>query len=105
MEYISTRNQVPAVPFSLAVEQGLAPDGGLYIPKELPDLRPYLVAWSDLSYPDLCKAFFNLFATNFCITRKECHRLIRSFKKKSSGHKVLCLKIENDPKNRKSKKS
>lgn len=64
MEYISTRNQVPAVPFSLAVEQGLAPDGGLYIPKELPDLRPYLVAWSDLSYPDLCKAFFTLFATD-----------------------------------------
>ena len=57
MEYISTRNQVPSVPFSIAVEHGLAPDGGLYIPKELPNLEPYLKAWSALDYPDLCKAF------------------------------------------------
>ena len=60
MEYISTRNQVPSVPFSLAVEHGLAPDGGLYIPKELPNLKPHLKAWSVLDYPDLCKAFFSL---------------------------------------------
>lgn len=64
MEYISTRNQVPAVSFSQAVEHGLAPDGGLYIPSQLPDLKPYLESWSELSYPELCKAFFALFATD-----------------------------------------
>jgi len=64
MEYISTRNQVPSVPFSLAVEHGLAPDGGLYIPRELPNLVPHLKSWTALDYPDLCKAFFSLFATD-----------------------------------------
>ena len=64
MEYKSTRNQVPKVSFSQAVEHGLAPDGGLYIPCQLPDLKPYLESWSELSYPDLCKAFFALFATD-----------------------------------------
>ena len=64
MEYISTRNQDTKVSFSQAVEHGLAPDGGLYIPSELPDLMPYLEAWETLSYSELCKAFFKLFATD-----------------------------------------
>ena len=64
MEYKSTRNQVSKVSFSQAVEHGLAPDGGLYIPCQLPDLKPYLKQWSELSYPDLCKAFFAIFATD-----------------------------------------
>ena len=36
MQYISTRGQVPAVSFSTAVAQGLAPDGGLYLPVSYP---------------------------------------------------------------------
>lgn len=64
MQFISTRGQVPAVSFSTAVAQGLAPDGGLYLPEELPDLRPYLEDWSKLSYAELCEAFFAVFATD-----------------------------------------
>ena len=64
MEYISTRNSDSKVSFSQAVEHGLAPDGGLYIPSKLPDLKPHLDSWSVLSYPELCKAFFALFATD-----------------------------------------
>ena len=64
MEYISTRNPNTKVSFSQAVEHGLAPDGGLYIPNQLPDLKPFLDSWSALSYPELCKAFFALFATD-----------------------------------------
>lgn len=63
MKYISTRGQVPPVDFSTAVAQGLAPDGGLYLPRELPDLTPRLAAWSKLDYPGLCEAFFSVFAT------------------------------------------
>ncbi|MGB1127805.1 MAG: threonine synthase [Opitutales bacterium] len=64
MRFISTRGQVPPVSFSTAVAQGLAPDGGLYLPEELPDLRPHLDAWSSLAYAELCEAFFSLFATD-----------------------------------------
>jgi threonine synthase len=36
MKYISTRAQSPAVGFLEAVDQGLAPDGGLYVPERFP---------------------------------------------------------------------
>jgi threonine synthase len=64
MQYISTRGQVPPVSFSTALAQGLAPDGGLYLPKDLPDLTPFLQQWEALSYAELCEAFFALFATD-----------------------------------------
>lgn len=62
MRFVSTRGEAPPVPFSTAVAQGLAPDGGLYLPEELPDLRLFLSEWEKLSYPELCLAFFELFA-------------------------------------------
>tara|TARA_Y100000588_G_scaffold345675_1_gene393126 strand:+ start:892 stop:2250 length:1359 start_codon:yes stop_codon:yes gene_type:complete len=62
MRFVSTRGEAPPVSFSTAVAQGLAPDGGLYLPEELPDLQPFLSKWQKLSYPDLCLAFFGLFA-------------------------------------------
>ncbi len=64
MQYISTRGQVPAVSFSTAVAEGLAPDGGLYLPEELPDLKPHLSDWSKLDFASLCEAFFGIFATD-----------------------------------------
>jgi len=64
MRYISTRGGVPPVGFSQAVAEGLAPDGGLYLPEELPDLRPFLADWSRLDYAGLCEAFFSVFATD-----------------------------------------
>ncbi|MFT4902167.1 MAG: threonine synthase [Lentimonas sp.] len=80
MQYISTRGQVPPVSFSTAVAQGLAPDGGLYLPQQMPDLTPYLPAWSQLSYADLCEAFFAVFATD--IERAELSEIVaRSYTK------------------------
>ena len=37
MDYISTRGRSPAVDSAQAVLQGLAPDGGLYVPRVLPE--------------------------------------------------------------------
>ncbi len=34
--FVSTRGEAPAVPLSQAISRGLAPDGGLYVPKQLP---------------------------------------------------------------------
>ena len=58
MRFVSTRGQSASVGFSEAVEQGLAPDGGLYLPENFPDLRESADHWEDLSYPDLCFEFF-----------------------------------------------
>ncbi|MBT0955994.1 threonine synthase [Alphaproteobacteria bacterium KMM 3653] len=38
MQYISTRGQAPAISFEDAMMSGLAPDGGLYVPSEVPQL-------------------------------------------------------------------
>ena len=64
MNYLSTRGHAERVSFSQAVATGLAPDGGLYLPEELPSLSKYLKDWEKLSYPDLCFAFFQNFATD-----------------------------------------
>ena len=39
MKYVSTRGNSPAVSFGEAVAQGLAPDGGLYVPEKWPRLE------------------------------------------------------------------
>lgn len=40
MEYISTRGQAPEASFCEILLAGLAPDGGLYVPKEYPTITP-----------------------------------------------------------------
>ena len=40
MEFISTRDTSHAVPLSDALSQGLAPDGGLYVPASFPSVDP-----------------------------------------------------------------
>jgi threonine synthase len=40
IRYHSTRNAGPTVPISRAIAAGLAPDGGLYVPEQLPRLDP-----------------------------------------------------------------
>lgn len=40
MKYISTRGQSEEVDFIEACLQGLAPDGGLYVPKDYPEIAP-----------------------------------------------------------------
>ncbi|MCD9086661.1 threonine synthase [Stenotrophomonas sp. SY1] len=39
MNFISTRNASPAVSLSQAIAAGLAPDGGLYVPQQMPAAR------------------------------------------------------------------
>lgn len=64
MRFVSTRGQASTDSFREVVARGLAPDGGLYLPESLPDLRPHLAEWSRLGYADLCSAFLRLFATD-----------------------------------------
>ncbi|MGR3454787.1 threonine synthase [Pseudooceanicola sp.] len=54
MKYISTRGQAPALSFEDAMLTGLARDGGLYVPDEIPTMTPEdIAALSGLSYEDV----------------------------------------------------
>lgn len=75
MHYHSTRGQTAPHTFSAAVEAGLAPDGGLFLPESLPDISGRLAAWEKLSYPALAAEFFQLFAPE--IPAEEWHALTR----------------------------
>lgn len=52
MNYLSTRGGSAPVTSAYAIKQGLAPDGGLYLPDEIPALsREDLCALCDMDYP------------------------------------------------------
>lgn len=54
MRYISTRGQAPAIPFDQVMLSGLAPDGGLYMPTEWPQLDADEVkAMATRTYPEV----------------------------------------------------
>ena len=54
MKFISTRGDAPALSFEEVVLAGLASDGGLYVPDELPTFSSQEIAsWSGLSYQQL----------------------------------------------------
>jgi len=76
MKFISTRGSCAAVSFSEAVAQGLAPDGGLYLPNPLPKIdRATFESWAKLSYAELCEEFFALFAD---FDRAELSRIVKN---------------------------
>ncbi len=69
MKYISTRGNAPAKNFTEILLGGLAPDGGLYLPEEYPQVtRAELDAWRKLSYADLAFAVLSKFATDIPAT-------------------------------------
>jgi threonine synthase len=95
MKYHSTRGEVPSVDFSTAVEHGLAPDGGLYLPEVLPDLSPFLKDWETLNYPELCEAFFAHFATD--LEADELHRIVsKSYDKFDDPAIAPIRKLDNE---------
>jgi threonine synthase len=54
VKYISTRGLCPAQTFEQVLLTGLAPDGGLYVPENLPKFSlEEIASWRGLSYPEL----------------------------------------------------
>src|SRR6056297_53598 len=54
MQYLSTRGGISPIPFSQAVMMGLASDGGLLLPRNIPRIGPETFSsWSGLSYAEL----------------------------------------------------
>lgn len=58
MKYNSTRGEAEPVDFTGALVNGLAPDGGLYVPETIPQLPP---GWDSWSYPEAMANVLHLF--------------------------------------------
>lgn len=66
MKYISTRNNSKSVSAAEAIVRGMVPEGGLYVPEEIPYLDHNVLAeMVDLSYQDLAKRILALYLDDF----------------------------------------
>lgn len=62
MRYISTRGKAPALNFEEVVLTGLASDGGLYVPEQLPFYsKEEIASWHGLDYRELAFILFQPF--------------------------------------------
>ncbi len=61
MRYLSTRGGAPPLTFKQAVMDGLAGDGGLFVPERIPCVRAEMDALRGLSFTDLAKALLPKF--------------------------------------------
>ncbi|MGO1769100.1 MAG: threonine synthase [Microbacterium sp.] len=77
MQYISTRGGMEPAPFCETLLEGLAPDGGLAVPEELPRIdAEQLEIWRGLDYAGLATEVLGLFATD--IPREELARMCQA---------------------------
>ena len=74
MRYVSTRNNCDEASFFEAFANGLAPDGGLYVPAELPNLPEDLVSDDAEPYPAVAVDFLEMFDTDH--TPQELFKLV-----------------------------
>ncbi len=65
ISYKSTRGDGETYTASQAILQGLSPDGGLFVPTQIPKLKKSLKELSQLSYQDLAYEVMSSFLTDF----------------------------------------
>ncbi|MCF8565004.1 threonine synthase [Alicyclobacillus tolerans] len=76
MRYISTRGQVPSIGFIDAILMGLADDGGLLVPEQIPQVSDAtLKQWQRLTYSELALEVLTLYVENE-IPRQDLKKLI-----------------------------
>ncbi len=77
MRYVSTRGEAPTLNFEEVLLAGLASDGGLYVPEELPRFSTAEIAsWAGLSYPDLAFKILKPFVSD-AIPDEELQAMLR----------------------------
>ncbi len=86
MQYISTRGGVPAATYAEIVLQGLARDGGLYVPQEYPKVNAEaLKSWRGLDYSRLAMAVMSMFAKD--MNRSDIAKLCEgTYTEETFGH-------------------
>ncbi|KAI1461165.1 threonine synthase [Annulohypoxylon moriforme] len=73
--YLSTRGDDYDLSFEEVVLKGLASDGGLYIPEEIPKASNW-ESWKDLSFPDLALEVLSLYIAPSEIPREDLKGII-----------------------------
>ena len=77
MDYISTRGKAPALDFEQVILAGLASDGGLYLPRQLPQFtREEIAAWSGLPYDQLAYNIISPFVSG-AIDEADLRQMLR----------------------------
>ena len=89
MEYISTRGQSKKLAFSEAVSEGLAPDGGLYVPASIPDNSGKQASWEGFTYPEVCIEFLKIFADD--IPEADLKKIVDASYKKFDDPRIAPL--------------
>jgi threonine synthase len=65
--------------FQHCLFRGLAEDGGMFMPQTIPSVtRDMLLAWRDLSFPDLAAEVLSLFISEAEIPRAELSSVLHS---------------------------
>ena len=66
MKYISTRSDKYKVDSAEAIKTGIAPDGGLFVPEEIPQVAlGEIEGFASLSYAELAKKILSLYLTDY----------------------------------------
>ncbi len=95
MKFKSTRGKSKELNFSQVVEEGLATDGGLYVPESFPDITDKFEAWQGLDYPSLCFEFFKLFTDE--IPQEELKEIVfKSYEKFDSAEIAPMKKLKDN---------
>lgn len=89
MRYLSTRGDNTPRTFSQAVLEGLAADGGLLVPQELPDLSGEWPKWKGLNYSELSFQLLKNLATD--LSEKELRHCCETAYGSSYGGQVAPL--------------
>ncbi len=80
MKYLSTRGGGEPRAFCDILLEGLAPDGGLYVPQSVPQIDAATLArWRTLSYPDLAFEVFSLYIDDIPAAdlKRLCHAVYK----------------------------
>ncbi|XP_029448947.1 threonine synthase-like 2 [Rhinatrema bivittatum] len=97
MKYTSTRGGDGDVDFEGVLFSGFAPDGGLFMPKEIPRLDgDTLLKWSSFSYEDLVKEVCSLFIPSELIPKEDLDDLIgKAFSRFRHSDVVNLCRLKN----------
>ena len=66
MNYISTRGYEKKFSAAEAIKQGIAPDGGLFVPEEIPQLsKREIMEMTEMTYPQIAATVISKYLTDF----------------------------------------
>ena len=99
MKYTSTRNSDIKINSAQAIKNGISPDGGLYVPCEIPHINnEFILSLANMNYHDRAVKVLGLFLTDYTDDElKECSYGAYTDEKFSDTH-IAPLKKLNDNK-------